>query len=69
MPTYRRRDKHGHEVEAVIARAVGCLQTRDGEAFYIPGDYIVTLENGDQFVGRKRFFELKYELAQPPGNK
>lgn len=65
MATYRRRE----EVEAVQAKSPGSIQSPDGEMFYTPGDWIVTLPNGDQFVCRKHVFPTKFVLAEPPKGK
>jgi hypothetical protein len=65
MATYRRRE----EIEAVQARSCGTLQTPDGIASYIPGDWIITLRNGDQFVCKQDVFCRKFILAEPPQGK
>lgn len=44
-------------------------ETPDGIASYVPGDWIITLRSGDQFVCKQDVFARKFILSDPPAGK
>jgi hypothetical protein len=65
MPMYRRRE----QVEADRAIGAGVIQSPDGPASYLPGDWIVKTRRDEVYIVKARDFDRLFEEVLAPGCK